>query len=317
MNLKVEFFWKLNLKGVTSSAILWMVPRQGGWDNGRGCGMDNGVMVAWTGLERLRLGLYEPPPPPTQDLGVVDVRPRWPLGHQVPSARAAKRRRWREPSSSHCCNAFVLPSHWAGCVQVTHPELARQWGVQLFKAFPQPHVSRTPQAYTTNMQTHALTHRHAPGGKSQNLRFFVFLCLCFPRFFSPVISRCFFFAGNILRLAKSHILAWLSPATKFFVIFFLDNLANKLHNFGTRISPKFNQNTLNYCSVMNFFPGGGEIFSKSSPAYKCTSRGSSWRSLHATWEFFFAFICDLFCIVISRVHIASPLHTHLPMQLDV
>eukprot|EP00667_Euglena_gracilis_P004359 EG_transcript_4384 len=54
---------------------------------------DNGVMVAWTGLERLRLGLYEPPPPPTQDLGVVDVRPRWPLGHQVPSARAAKRRR--------------------------------------------------------------------------------------------------------------------------------------------------------------------------------------------------------------------------------
>jgi N6-L-threonylcarbamoyladenine synthase len=44
---------------------------------------DNGVMVAWTGIERLRRGLAEPAPK-IKDLADVDkyteVRPRWPLG---------------------------------------------------------------------------------------------------------------------------------------------------------------------------------------------------------------------------------------------
>ena len=36
---------------------------------------DNGAMIAWTGIERLRLGL-------TDDLGVA-ARPRWPLDVRV------------------------------------------------------------------------------------------------------------------------------------------------------------------------------------------------------------------------------------------
>ena len=44
---------------------------------------DNGVMVAWTGIERLREGLSEPPPS-FKDLSKAEMfceaRPRWPLG---------------------------------------------------------------------------------------------------------------------------------------------------------------------------------------------------------------------------------------------
>lgn len=45
--------------------------------------MDNGIMVAWTGHERLREGLFEPPPASRDKEDVerfVEVRPRWPLG---------------------------------------------------------------------------------------------------------------------------------------------------------------------------------------------------------------------------------------------
>lgn len=38
---------------------------------------DNGVMVAWAGVERLRLGLWESPKDSAE--GELDVRPRWPL----------------------------------------------------------------------------------------------------------------------------------------------------------------------------------------------------------------------------------------------
>ena len=41
---------------------------------------DNGVMVAWTGLERLKLGLYDAPPAKDALEYSVEVRPRWPLG---------------------------------------------------------------------------------------------------------------------------------------------------------------------------------------------------------------------------------------------
>jgi tRNA threonylcarbamoyl adenosine modification protein TsaD len=43
---------------------------------------DNGTMVAWTGIERLELGLADPPPPkPTADSPLhVEVRPRWNIG---------------------------------------------------------------------------------------------------------------------------------------------------------------------------------------------------------------------------------------------
>ena len=50
---------------------------------------DNGLMVAWTGVERLRLGLWRAPPP---DEGAVmanvDVLPRWPIGPVDPRSAA-------------------------------------------------------------------------------------------------------------------------------------------------------------------------------------------------------------------------------------
>ena len=40
---------------------------------------DNGVMVAWTGMVRLRLGLADRPLQAADDLGLfVEVHPRWP-----------------------------------------------------------------------------------------------------------------------------------------------------------------------------------------------------------------------------------------------
>ena len=42
---------------------------------------DNGIMVAWTGMQRLLLGLAEAPPTAADDVELfVEVRPRWPIG---------------------------------------------------------------------------------------------------------------------------------------------------------------------------------------------------------------------------------------------
>jgi len=46
--------------------------------------VDNGVMVAWAGVERLRLGLYEEPPSAARADHFVEIRPRWPLGGRDP-----------------------------------------------------------------------------------------------------------------------------------------------------------------------------------------------------------------------------------------
>merc|ERR1719240_32856 len=46
--------------------------------------VDNGVMVAWAGIERLRLGLYEEPPSESGAERAVEIRPRWPLGARDP-----------------------------------------------------------------------------------------------------------------------------------------------------------------------------------------------------------------------------------------
>lgn len=47
---------------------------------------DNGVMVAWAGIERLREGLYDIPPAVSAEevAKFVEVRPRWPLGPKDP-----------------------------------------------------------------------------------------------------------------------------------------------------------------------------------------------------------------------------------------
>ena len=49
---------------------------------------DNGLMVAWTGVERLALGLYRAPPPEGAVEANVDVLPRWPIGPVDPRSAA-------------------------------------------------------------------------------------------------------------------------------------------------------------------------------------------------------------------------------------
>nr|GLL40712.1 probable tRNA N6-adenosine threonylcarbamoyltransferase, mitochondrial [Ipomoea trifida] len=44
---------------------------------------DNGVMVAWTGIEHFLVGRFDPPPPADEpEDALVDLRPRWPLGEE-------------------------------------------------------------------------------------------------------------------------------------------------------------------------------------------------------------------------------------------
>ncbi|GLI67710.1 hypothetical protein VaNZ11_011978 [Volvox africanus] len=56
---------------------------------------DNGLMVAWTGVERLKMGLYQQPPRRGAD-GTIDahvqVIPRWPIGPMDPRSTANKGR---------------------------------------------------------------------------------------------------------------------------------------------------------------------------------------------------------------------------------
>ncbi|XP_010264174.1 PREDICTED: probable tRNA N6-adenosine threonylcarbamoyltransferase, mitochondrial isoform X2 [Nelumbo nucifera] len=53
---------------------------------------DNGVMVAWTGIEHFRLGRFDPPPPANEpDDSVFDLRPRWPLGEEYAEGRSEAR----------------------------------------------------------------------------------------------------------------------------------------------------------------------------------------------------------------------------------
>ena len=45
-------------------------------------------MVAWTGVERLKMGLWEAPPTDLSKVPLfVEVRPRWPLGPRDPRCR--------------------------------------------------------------------------------------------------------------------------------------------------------------------------------------------------------------------------------------
>ncbi|KAL1331314.1 hypothetical protein HN51_048581 [Arachis hypogaea] len=53
---------------------------------------DNGVMVAWTGIEHFRMGRYDPPPPAEEPENFVyDLRPRWPLGEEYAEGRSDAR----------------------------------------------------------------------------------------------------------------------------------------------------------------------------------------------------------------------------------
>lgn len=53
---------------------------------------DNGVMVAWTGIENFRMGRFDPPPPADEPEDIVyDLRPRWPLGEEYMEGRSEAR----------------------------------------------------------------------------------------------------------------------------------------------------------------------------------------------------------------------------------
>ncbi|KAK7837313.1 probable tRNA N6-adenosine threonylcarbamoyltransferase, mitochondrial [Quercus suber] len=53
---------------------------------------DNGVMVAWTGIEHFRMGRFDPPPPAVESEDFVyDLRPRWPLGEEYAEGRSEAR----------------------------------------------------------------------------------------------------------------------------------------------------------------------------------------------------------------------------------
>ena len=78
--------------------------------------MDNGVMVAWTGMQRLRLGLGERPlrvGASSEMLEMfVEVRPRWPIGPRdarstTQQQQLAKRK--RPPSLTATAAAAVAP----------------------------------------------------------------------------------------------------------------------------------------------------------------------------------------------------------------
>ncbi|KAJ4727144.1 O-sialoglycoprotein endopeptidase [Melia azedarach] len=53
---------------------------------------DNGVMVAWTGVEHFCVGRFDPPPPANEPEDFVfDLRPRWPLGEEYAEGRSDAR----------------------------------------------------------------------------------------------------------------------------------------------------------------------------------------------------------------------------------
>ncbi|XP_021280768.1 probable tRNA N6-adenosine threonylcarbamoyltransferase, mitochondrial [Herrania umbratica] len=53
---------------------------------------DNGVMIAWTGIENFRVGRYDPPPPANDPEDFMyDLRPRWPLGEEYAAGRSEAR----------------------------------------------------------------------------------------------------------------------------------------------------------------------------------------------------------------------------------
>ncbi|CAH9102339.1 unnamed protein product [Cuscuta epithymum] len=53
---------------------------------------DNGVMVAWTGIEHFRVGRFDPPPPADEpEDTLLDLRPRWPLGEEYAEGKSEAR----------------------------------------------------------------------------------------------------------------------------------------------------------------------------------------------------------------------------------
>ncbi|KAH7862716.1 hypothetical protein Vadar_008528 [Vaccinium darrowii] len=59
---------------------------------------DNGVMIAWTGIEHFRVGRFDPPPPADEpEDTLIELRPRWPLGEEYAEGKSEAR------SLGRCC----------------------------------------------------------------------------------------------------------------------------------------------------------------------------------------------------------------------
>eukprot|EP00927_Polykrikos_kofoidii_P050706 TRINITY_DN44600_c0_g1_i1.p1 TRINITY_DN44600_c0_g1~~TRINITY_DN44600_c0_g1_i1.p1 ORF type:complete len:737 (+),score=90.81 TRINITY_DN44600_c0_g1_i1:122-2332(+) len=74
--------------------------------------IDNGVMVAWAGIERLNLGLYEVPPSESGVINAIEVRPRWPLGDRDPRSRGQKSSKGQasgQQKRKHTCSEITPP----------------------------------------------------------------------------------------------------------------------------------------------------------------------------------------------------------------
>merc|ERR1719230_285382 len=67
--------------------------------------VDNGIMVAWTGVERLRLGLFEVPPSENGVEHAVEIRPRWPLGERDARSQSQKLPRGQKRKFDGAVNA--------------------------------------------------------------------------------------------------------------------------------------------------------------------------------------------------------------------
>jgi len=53
---------------------------------------DNGVMIAWTGIEHFAVGRFEDPPAANEpDDKQYELRPRWPLGEEYSEGRSVAR----------------------------------------------------------------------------------------------------------------------------------------------------------------------------------------------------------------------------------
>ncbi|XP_049936692.1 probable tRNA N6-adenosine threonylcarbamoyltransferase, mitochondrial isoform X2 [Nymphaea colorata] len=72
---------------------------------------DNGVMVAWAGIEHFRMGRFNPPPPTNEpEDAILDIRPRWPLGEEYENGRSTARSMKRvrmHPSLTSIINSSI------------------------------------------------------------------------------------------------------------------------------------------------------------------------------------------------------------------
>jgi tRNA A37 threonylcarbamoyltransferase TsaD len=111
--------------------------------------MDNGLMVAWTGVQRLRLGLAERPlradaDDETQRL-FVEVRPKWPLGPRDPRSKTLQQQLSKRKQPHNQPNQ---PAQTAPAETLEEPLVAEDVGAdgQASMTKPNGQASKRPRA---------------------------------------------------------------------------------------------------------------------------------------------------------------------------